>query len=432
MTRSSCLCACLAALLSSAAAIPEYDAAPDRQTRGRFWRFHWYRQGIEHGNPGQEMRFRINAPEASLHPTFGRRPEARENGMMLIKAEEDLSRLLAAELYAELWGGHPGTANKRVTINGRSTYALPPVGTEEGHCTYSYPAVPLKLTDLVCGFNALQFALDQGTAFWGHALIDNAAVRAALPDTHPDLAKLGLNRFTASVVAVPASEGAGYELRLECDAGAVPLIACVEYAGWYRGYDENGNRLGEDWHGFTKHRAAHAHLGTAVAAPFRLRWDASMLPAQTDAAVRAIVRFAADPELVFATIPARNLAITHPDGVQVLIAAPRDLPDRFWSRAGQRKSCSFELDIDPARVTRAELHCVAWTGGAGAVEEYFTLNGMLFPIAEGSRHEVEYSRLAVDPRLLRRGRNPVDLLSDTEHHGIEILLPGPALIIRCR
>jgi hypothetical protein len=84
--------------------------------------FHGWHQwfGVAHANPAYEGRFRVNAPEISLHPTFGRRTETRENGMMLIKAEEDLFQLTAAEFYCEAWGGHPGTANRRITINGRS------------------------------------------------------------------------------------------------------------------------------------------------------------------------------------------------------------------------------------------------------------------------------------------------------------------------
>gem|GEM_PF-3578016 len=121
---------------------------------GRFWRLHWYERGLTNCNPGYDRRFRINAPEAVLHPQFGHRVEARENGLMLIRAEEDLFQLVGAELYCEFWGGHPGTANPRVTVNGRSTYRLPPVGTEQHHCTYSYPSIPLKLTDLVNGWNA--------------------------------------------------------------------------------------------------------------------------------------------------------------------------------------------------------------------------------------------------------------------------------------
>ena len=88
--------------------------------------------------------------------------------------------------------------------------------------------------------------------------------------------------------------------------------------------------------------------------------------------------------------------------------------------------------MNPDEILAAELHVVTWTGGAGGVADYFTLNGQPFPIAEGEDHCVVYSRLPVDPGLLQRGRNTMTLLSDTPHHGIEILRPGPTLVVRRR
>jgi hypothetical protein len=66
------------------------------------------------------------------------------------------------------------------------------------------------------------------------------------------------------------------------------------------------------------------------------------------------------------------------------------------------------------------------------VKEYFKLNGVHYPIAEGTRHELVYSRLSVASKNLKRGLNRVELLSDTEHHGIEVMYPGPALAVRYR
>jgi len=57
----------------------------------------------------------------------------------------------------------------------------------------------------------------QGTTFWGHMIIDNACLREALTNGHPDMAGLGLGAFSASVVAeVLALGGAaeGFNLRL--------------------------------------------------------------------------------------------------------------------------------------------------------------------------------------------------------------------------
>jgi hypothetical protein len=416
--------------LGCALAAPAWDAAPGQHTRGQFWRYHWYERGLEHANPAYEGRFRVNAPEISLHPMFGRRVEPRENGLMLIKAEEDLFLLTGAEFYCEAWGGHPGTANKRITVNGRSTYCLPRVGTEEGHCTYSYPSLPLKITDLVNGYEAVQFAVDQGTTFWGHMLVDNAAIRVALTNGHPDLVELGLADLEARVRVEPARNGEGFDLKLECSPESVSEIENVDFQGWYYGYDENGNLKRRDWHGFTKNRCPVATLGVAPSPSFRVNWDTAMAPAQEGIGVRAAVTFKANTNLVYLTAATRGLEIEERRASRVVLFAPHDLPDHFWSRANQLKSCHLDLDLDPARIERAELHTVTWTGGAGAVKEYFTLNGMHYPVAEGSRHELIYSRLPVNPKNLKRGLNRIELLSDTEHHGIEMIYPGPALMVR--
>lgn len=410
----------------------EWDAPPALQTKGQFWRLHWYERGLTNANFAYERRLRVNSPEVVLHPQFGKRIEARENGLLLIKAEDDLFQLTGAELYVEMWGGHPGTANKRVTVNGRSTYLLPRVGTEDGHCTYFYPSIPLKLNDLVNGYDAFQFALDQGTTFWGHALIDNACLRVALTNGHTDIVEAGLVRFSAWVKAEPSGGANVFKVTLECVGDLVGRIAAAEFQGWYDGYDENGNTLRLDWHGFTKNRQPVAMLGTARQAPFFVTWDTLMLPAQKEVAVRALVRFKDAPALIYATAAATGLQIAERQASEVVLIAPHDLPKAFWLRARQRKQCSLDLDIDPARIENAELHVLTWTGGPGTIKEYFKLNDRHYAVAEGANHELIYSRLEVDPKSLRRALNPIELLSDTEHHGIEVIYPGPVLAVRYR
>jgi hypothetical protein len=40
------------------------------------------------------------------------------------------------------------------------------------------------------------------------------------------------------------------------------------------------------------------------------------------------------------------------------------------------------------------------------------------------------SRVEVAPEHLKPGENRITLLSDTEHHGIEVFLPGPVVLAR--
>jgi hypothetical protein len=424
----------------AAVVAPSWELPPHQQREGVFWREHWYERGISNHNPAYEKRLRVNPPEIMLHTNFGMRVEARENGLMLIQAEENLFQITGAELYLEMWGGHPGTAGKRVTVNGRSTYWFPRVGTEDGHCTYSYPVFPLKRGDLVNGWNAFQLALDQGTTFWGHMMVDEACLRVALTNGHPDLAKLGLAGFEARVVSETLPDRT--RLALESLGEPLPAIARVDYQAWYTGYDENGNLRETDWHGFTRNRLPGGFAAADTGAPpdanrprgpgYEGSWDTSMLPAQKNVAVRAFIRFKEAPDLVYVTAASPTLTIPDRANATVALYTSHDLPESFWSRANQKKTCHIAIDVEPSRIERAELLTVTWTGGAGTVKDYFQLNGKHFPVADGSKHIPVFTRLPVEPSLLKRGDNTIELLSDTEHHGIEVIYPGPALMVRYR
>lgn len=405
------------------------DGSVNAQDQGRFVRLWWYEPGIEHGNPVTNRRFRVNAPEAVLHPQFALRSETKSSGMLQILMPEKLPEISGAELALELWGGHPGTANRRVTLNGRTTYPLP--GPKDEHCSHAYPVIPLKRTDLVEGHNAIQFACDQGTTFWGHFIVEQACLRAELPASHPDLKQAGLDGFSARVRATPtplAEEMVPY--RLEVPAQFADKVARVDFEAFYDGYDENGDGVTRDWHGFTKARQPVAWMGAADTPPYEVKWKFDMLPEQVNMQVRAVVHFREPANLRYITQERTGIANPLPAGKSVRLYTSKDLPAPFWSRAGRLKTCTIQLDVDPARIERAELHTVVWDGGAGTVEKYFTLNGHPLAVAGSGKHDVIYTRLPLDPAWLRQGENRIELSSDTEHHGIEVLLPGPAIMVR--
>jgi hypothetical protein len=173
-------------------------------------------------------------------------------------------------------------------------------------------------------------------------------------------------------------------------------------------------------------------LGTALQSPFETNWDLKLLPAQENMAVRAVVHFRDLPEVAYATPPLTGLATPARRSATVRLFAANDLPAPFLSRAKRLKTCTIDCDLDPACIEQAELHVVVWDGGAGAVEKYFTLNGQPLPVTGSGKHDVIYSRIALDPTWLKHGANRIELLSDTEHHGIEVLLPGPVIVVRTR
>ncbi len=289
---------------------------------GKFLRTYWYKQGIEYANPFFNSRFRVNSPEASLHPDFMYRSEARENGMMQILIDEDLKLLGEANLYLEIWGGHPGTANKRVTINGRSTYPIPEVGTADNNCTHQYPLIPLKITDLVNGYNAIQFSCDQGNSFWGHFIVDNACLMTVLKDDHPDLKEIA--DFEVSVMSEVVDDG-HIKLFLSHSSDA---ISRVDFFGYYKGYDENGNLEITDWHGFTKGKEPSSIIGSVSESPFDVLWDVSMLPEQNDMKALSVVHFRSIENIAYVTSPISDIKAPECEGT-VRVYGSQDLPKPF-------------------------------------------------------------------------------------------------------
>jgi len=428
MTIRSFTCAVFLVVLVSSSLWSQVDGR--WVSDGVFFREHWARFDKTISNSTGRM-LRVNDATLSLHETYGRRPEARANGFTLIDVPEDLFWLQGADLYLELWGGHPKTANKRFLINGKKTYAIPERGCQAGHCVYTYPLVGLELSHLVTGSNAVQFACDRGESFWGHFIVDEAAIRCYLQADHPDLIEHGLGEFEAHVT-LGASDGVlgdTVPMGLSYSERLGDLITAVEYFGRYDGFDENGDGATNDWHGYTHDRRYVCHIGQATTEPFSVTWDTQMIPDQDGPmAVRALVRFKSG--LSYWTPVLDGLSLS-PDRSPVKIYTCHDMPRPFWSRDSRVKTAAIDLPVDLPEIERARLTVKIWDGGEGTVQKPFTINGHPYSITSGRAcHDVVMTEVDVDPAHLKAGANALTVLSDTEHHGIEVLLPGPCLVVR--
>ncbi len=380
---------------------------------------------------GQGTALRVNSPDVRDGP-FKDRWEAKKDGVLRLTPPMNPARAQAAELYMELWGGHPGVANKRFVANGRTTYTLPETGAANHHCTYSYPTIPLKLADLRAGENEFAFQCDRGEAFWGHYFVRAACWKLLLSPDAPVLSEHGLTGARPRIeVQAPAGGEERIHARLIVPAGLAGRVARVDWFGHYAGFDENGQGGSPDWHGYTRDSQPVAHLGSDDEAPFELAWDVSMVPDQETVRLRAEVRWSDPNHLVYRTGPTAPIAMPS-RSARVSLLRARDIPRPFWSRADQVRECVIPVDIDPARMEKVQLHVVIWDGGKGTTAKPFTLNGQALPVPVDGSHHVFYRVLDVDPAILRRGENRCRLVSNTRHHGIEILRPGPALIIRTK
>jgi hypothetical protein len=374
---------------------------------------------------GPPRQFRVNSPDAGQGP-YSDRWEAQQDGRMVLRVDDDLRNLTRAWLCLELWGGHPGVAAKRVTVNGRTTYELPEMGASGGHCTYSYPQIELRPDDLVSGDNVLEFTCDKGTAFWGHYIVRAAGIRLELRQDHP------LASMAPRGCAVRCDrDGEVMRLGLDVPDDQRSRIARVVYRGRYRGYDENGDGVGDDWHGVTLDGQAVDCVGGSSEPPFAVAWDVRMVPDQPSVEVQADIYVAGHEGLVCRT-PSVSVAMP-PRAARVVMLNATRLPRPFWSRAGNRKECDIEVPSHPADIERAVLHTHVWDGGKSGIERPLGINGQALSTPDWmGRHSPIHSVLDVPPACLAEGRNTVSLLSDAEHHGIEVCLPGPALVVRLR
>lgn len=397
--------------------------------RGRFFREYWaeFDPAISNHSEG---RWRVNDGQVALHPRFGLRWEAKANGLILINVPEHLLELAGAQLYLELWGGHPRNENKRFVLNGHHTYTLDQYGTEEGHCTYSLPEINLRVSDMVNGVNAFQFACDKGECFWGHYMVDNARVRCELEPNHPDLATAGLADLSARVRLTGGSDVLAERTTffLEYPENYEGRVVSVDYVARYAGFDDRGLRQRNSWHDSTLKRVLFNHVGTAGNAPYQVVWDTTIIPDQTEpVALKAVVRL--KDGFCYETSPLEGLRF--PTGrSKVRMYACRDLPAPFWSRASRLVKATIRLPETLIGLERAELWIRIWNGGAGKTAEPFKINGHGYDVADGLKNRnITFTRLLVAPAHLLPGDNRITLQCDTEHHGIEILLPGPVIFL---
>lgn len=429
---------------------PQPEKGTPWPNHAHFYHRYWFQMGEVFGNPIVNNRFRVNDPYAATHPSFHLRQEVKGNGMMLVPMEQPIREIEAARLYLELWGGHPHTDNRRVTINGRTTYPIHVPIAEQ--CTHAYPEIQLKLTDLVHGQNALQFAVDGDQTFWGHFIVEEAAIDVLLPLSSRELEPLGPLVHSPPQVKVDNNSAESFLLSLRVDSTSASKIAQVHYYAKYDGFDENGDGQWLDWHGMTKRKTPLGHLGSSDKYPYSIRWDASMLKAQEGVQVRAVIEFVGDADSVNRETKNReqgmrywkshslemqtewltDLRIEHPAGVKVAYVTAINPSIPMWSRANRRRTCNLKLDLDPKQIERIDLNVSIWDGGSGTIQDYFKLNGHSLAVAKDANHDVIYSCFPIDPSWVQRGNNLVELLSDTEHHGIEVFHPGPMLSIRYR
>ena len=377
------------------------------------------------------LRLRVNDDEISTDKTFGSRWEATENGLATINVTGSLLEVDHAEIGMELWGGHPRTTLRRFSINGRRQHSLPNDGVSGGNCAYTFPTVPIDVRDLVTGDNAIQFSCSRGTGFWGHFIVDNLRLRIFHSDESDAVKRdRDLRESLRVVVEATATENEdasnSFSIKMGGRDRGLDGIKRVDYFGRYTGYAEEGgvSPISHGWKGYTKDRIVTGHLGSATQQPFAISWTDRELPRQPGP-IDLLPVVTLENGLSFFG-PRRQIDSERGLGDSLLYGAQL-LPRPFWSRDGREMSATITVP-DSLLIGRAILHTRFWDGADFEGESPVSLNGEPLDLVDGkASHDFVYKGIEIDPGLIRPGDNTLRVVSHTVHHGLEVLLPGPAL-----
>jgi hypothetical protein len=380
-------------------------------------------------NKPEGERTRVNDRGMSTQKLWYTRFESQVNGLAIIGIPDTIMHLEKAELFAEMWGGHPKTANKRFQVNGGRVYPLPSEQTEAGFCEYLFPVVPIDYHELVRGNNAIQFLCERGETFWGHFLMEEIAINCYYRADAPEIVKSGLKNFAAVPHIENRTLADEVTISLKLPHEFISQVEEVHYFGRYYGVDASGTGSNEQWHGYLFNRKYTGNIGSATAEPFKVKWNTSMLPDQgKPMAIKALIKFKNGFFYWSDVLDGLTFPLSRQ---RVQLYQCTDLPAPFWSRDSQVRIARLELPDDISAIDSAELHVRIWDGGEGSVKEPFKLNGVPYKITAGNApHKLIYTIHKIKPEDLKPGDNEFWLMSDTEHHGIEVLLPGPCLVIR--
>ncbi len=393
--------------------------------------------------PATGNSWRVTDPTASNPGSPGNSPGDFPNIPQPLEIET-LAGALRAEAVIDIWGGHVGTTGKEFRFNENDWLTIPELTTPptRGECyTQQLNGVfDVPLEHLIEGTNIAEATAGKQTCYnfnWGQWGWYTLGLRiyydpATVPG-HPT------GVILSPVSGATIGENPTVSADIQADAG----IERVEFYAWHDGYDTDGDGIYLDWqHSYHRDKSDNDpaltvsnHVGTASSAPWEVTWDTTWVPDQKGESIRLMARIL-DQSGVWSTTPIVDGLTLDRGDQSVRLYKPFDVPERMWVRSANQTDTSkvfIPADHDLAHATAARLLVRTWNGIDGAAEpgqDHFTkVNSWVAP-NYGANHYYSYDQLDVPTNRIVSGNNTIAFNSESTHHGIEILWPGPALVVR--
>ncbi len=373
-----------------------------------------------------------------------------ENG---ITADDIGSDNIKTEFLIDRWGGHDGNRNEKFNLNvalndeqnnhpNNFKYVVPDIETlpdtrPNMYYHHDNTLVVLDKEDLVPGNNTLEGYVGdgQGGGFWQWGWTSGLIRMYFNPQSRPHI---------TAEIDVPSTVNEDPTIKLkDINMPAGLTIEEVNYIGYYKGVDVDGDGYYTDWHEayFSLKDVQTAgsfeisgHIGTSNTGPdYPVDWDTRYVPDQANGAIKILARIKASNEMWYITPIKSGISLDRGDA-SVKMYTASDIPERYASRSGQpddsarvRIPSADASFIDSA--TEASMFWRTWNGHN--YEWGYNDYSSHFQAANHGFHQSFYN-VPLNDLVVGNGLNDgkVWINANTQDHAIEGSWPGPMLIVR--
>src|SRR5512140_2624488 len=363
----------------------------------------------------------------------------------------DLQGALRAEAVISMWGGHVGTTGKAIQFNGRNWLPIPELGTQNGITAgheseyyMSQPTVtlPIPLSQLVQGDNTFQ-GTNTGQApkysfHWGAFGWYNIIIRVY----YDPATKAHPTGYISSPTS-GSSFGENPTIAATITGGSVNRVDVI---GSYYGYDTDGDGISTGYH--YDYQAPyfsyptvdiHNHVGTATGAPWQVTWRTDWVPDQAAGGVKLLARIRDNSGIWYCSPEVSSLSLTrNGTSVQMFQSTP---PERCWAQGGVGEQ-NLPVNVPSIQGATSAVYMIrSWNmpdilqeNPQDAFPDWRKFNCWTAdnnPVRYGNDHYYSFDVRPVPLNVLVPGTNTFHFYASVSNeHGIEILWPGPALLIR--
>jgi hypothetical protein len=356
-----------------------------------------------------------------------------------------LSGATRAEVVMTVWGGHVGTTNKKVSFNGNSNLSLPELqAVPAGHSGECYMqqenvTIDVPLGHLQEGTNYLQAdCIGPQTCYgfgWPQWGLYGFAVRVYY---NPG----GVSHVTGSITS--PTNGSSFGDSPVVSASVSGSADRVDFVAYYDGYDTDGDGVWQEYHcdyNMPKwsDMGIYNHVGTSWGSPWSIVWDNTWVPDQSG--VKIVARIHGTNGIWYVTQPSENLSLSRSSS-SVVMFKPTNVGEREWAKLdvddgvhGYGYQVQNIYVNDNSDIAAAAMIVRTWHGADGEVPDHWTkFNNYTFG-GFGDSYFAKLDLLELPSWAVNAGDNVVTWYSPappdgSNHHGIEILWPGPALLVR--